>query len=104
MKKLLKYFIALTIIIGTGIPANAQTRFGISIRIGPPPLPVYEQPIAQVMVIFGYPVIGLMTMTIITGFPVHGYSLLNMDFCGLLAIGIFLTDIMNGMKDIGAVM
>lgn len=44
MKTLLNFLIALSIIIGAATNTNAQTSVKISVRIGPPALPVYTQP------------------------------------------------------------
>ena len=38
--------------------ALAQVSVGVSIRIGPPALPVYEQPRVREMVLSGFPVTG----------------------------------------------
>ena len=44
MKTLIKIFFALSIIIVTATHTSAQIGVGISVRIGPPALPVYTQP------------------------------------------------------------
>ena len=104
MKKLLKYFIALSIVIGAGIHANAQMGVGISITIGPPPLPVYEQPYC--------PGDGYMWIPGYWAYDEDGYYWVpgtwvlprNMGICGLQVIGGLKVDTMAGTRDIGAVM
>jgi hypothetical protein len=44
MKSLLKYIVAFTILIGTGMFATAQLDVSITVRTAPPELPVYSQP------------------------------------------------------------
>ena len=54
---------------------SAQLGIGISVRIGPPALPVYEQPICPGPAISGLPAIGPgATMTATTGCPAPGWS------------------------------
>ena len=53
------------------LSTTSFAQVGVSIRIGPPPLPVYEQPISPATVISGRLGIGL-GMATITGYRAHG--------------------------------
>ncbi len=44
-KRLLQFFLVMAMALGVSAPVFAQVSIGISVRIGPPALPVYEQPI-----------------------------------------------------------
>jgi len=44
VKRLLQIFVLIVFAAGLSASARAQVSIGISVRIGPPPLPVYEQP------------------------------------------------------------
>jgi hypothetical protein len=44
-KRLLQFFLVMAMVLGVSAPVFAQVSIGISVRIGPPALPVYEQPI-----------------------------------------------------------
>jgi len=82
--------------------AFAQIGVGISVNFGPPPLPVYEQPLCLPMAISGSPVTGPMTMkTAIIGFRARGWNRPKLVSFGRQRIGAGETVRSFSMKDTG---
>ncbi len=70
--RFLQWFLLAFVMLAVPAASHAQVRIGVSVRIGPPALPVYEQPLCPGPAISGRPAIGPMVMTATIGFPEHG--------------------------------
>ena len=90
---------------GTGFQTKAQVSVGISVRVGPPALPVYTQPLCPGE---GYFVdtglLGVRQQRLLFGFLAPGFYHPSQAFYGHRVTGDLTAGIMDGTADTGDTM